>query len=307
MAWVSIAIEVEPERAEALADALLESGALSVDVSDARVGTAEERPIFDEPHEAAADGWTRNRVCALFAPDTDVDQVLRGACEQAGVPVQRVVRLEPVAEQDWVRLTQEQFTPIAISERLWIVPSWCEPPMPDAINLRLDPGLAFGTGSHPTTAQCLRWLDQNLRAGDTVLDYGCGSGVLAIAARRLGAGDAVGVDIDPNALRAGRDNALLNGVKVQFVAPDQLGEASFDLVVANILANPLRVLAPLLAARTSPGGNIVLAGILEMQAEAVRSRYVEWFDSIAITIDDGWACVTGVRRVPTAVRAHVSR
>jgi ribosomal protein L11 methyltransferase len=296
MGWVSVAMEVEQQRAEALADALLELGALSVDVSDALAGTADEQPIFDEPQPSSTRAWSCNRVRALFGADKDYESVLRSACEQAGVSLP-AFRAEPVAEQDWVRVTQQQFGPIKVSERLWIVPSWCEPPAPAAINLRLDPGLAFGTGSHPTTLQCLRWLAQHLVPGETVLDYGCGSGVLALAAKRLGAKTVVGVDVDPDALRASRDNAELNEVSVQFVAPEKLGEQSFDLVVANILANPLRVLAPLLAARTRLSGRIVLAGILQAQAEAVSAAYAEWFDAMEAEHSDGWACITGVRRL----------
>ena len=296
MAWVSVAIDVKQDRAEAVADALLEYGALSVDVSDAQAGSDEERAIFDEPNEPAHAHWIRNRVCALFDEQADYQRLVRAACEDAGLEELPGVAAELVPEQDWVRATQQQFRPIQISERLWIGPSWSEPPALDAINLRLDPGLAFGTGSHATTWQCLQWLDQNLRDGETVLDYGCGSGVLAIAAKRLGAGSVVGVDIDPNALRASRENAALNGVNVRFAAPDQLSEAAFDVVLANILANPLRVLAPLLAARTRPYGRIVLAGILQAQADGLRLSYAPWFDLASSVSREGWICMSGARR-----------
>jgi len=296
MAWVSIAIEVDAERAEALADALLEHGACSVDVSDAQAGTGQESAIFDEPEQPPHTVWTLNRVSALFDAHTDYRQAVMTACEDCGLKEVPEMAAARVAEQDWVRATQQQFTAVAISERLWIVPSWCEPPVPHAINLRLDPGLAFGTGAHPTTWQCLRWLDEHLRRGQSVLDYGCGSGILTIAAQRLGAGDAIGVDIDPNALRASRDNAELNGVGARFVLPHELPDMAFDVVVANILANPLRMLAPLLAARTRMNGHLVLAGILQSQAEAVRLAYLPWFDLDPAMPRDGWVCLCGARR-----------
>jgi len=295
MPWVSIAIAIDADRAEAVADALLERGACSVDVSDAQAGSAQERAIFDEPDHAAHTVWTLNRVSALFDAQTDWRQAVRAACEDCGLGDVPEMATVQVAEQDWVRATQQQFNPVQISERLWIVPSWCEPPAPHAINLRLDPGMAFGTGAHPTTWQCLHWLDENLRGGQSVLDYGCGSGILAIAARRLGASEVIGVDVDANALRTSRENAELNGVAARFVMPDLLPERAFDVVLANILANPLRVLAPLLAARTQPNGSLVLAGILQAQAEAVRLAYLPWFD-LRTMLRDGWVCLWGTRR-----------
>jgi len=296
MGWVSITIDVEADRAEALADALLEQGALSVDVSDAQAGSPHERAIFDEPDEPAHAHWQLNRVCALFDADVEYQSLVRAACTDAGLGSAPVLVVDSIPERDWVRATQQQFNPIQISERLWIVPSWSEPPAPDAINLRLDPGLAFGTGTHPTTWQCLHWLDQNLNQGQSVLDYGCGSGVLAIAAKRLGAGKVSGVDLDAHALCASRENARLNDVSAEFLAPDALPDAEYDVVLANILANPLRVLAPLLASRTRPNGAIVLAGILQLQSEAVRLAYAPWFDLTGSVVRDGWICMSGARR-----------
>jgi ribosomal protein L11 methyltransferase len=294
--WVSVTIDVEADRAETLADALLERGALSVDVSDAQAGGPHERAIFDEPDEPAQPHWQLNRVCALFDAGVEYQSLVRDACADAGLAQMPELVAHSVPEQDWVRATQQQFNPIQISERLWIVPSWTEPPAPHAINLRLDPGLAFGTGTHPTTWQCLHWLDKNLHEGQSVLDYGCGSGVLAIAAKRLGAGKVTGVDLDPNALRASRENARLNDVSAEFLAPDALGDAQYEVVLANILANPLRMLAPLLAARTRPHGAIVLAGILQLQGEAVRLAYAPWFDLAGSVVRDGWICMSGARR-----------
>jgi ribosomal protein L11 methyltransferase len=194
-----------------------------------------------------------------------------------------------------VRASQAQFAPIRISARLWIVPSWHAAPDPDALNIRLDPGLAFGTGSHPTTRLCLRWLDQLVRPASSVLDYGCGSGILAIAALKLGARAAVGVDVDPAAVAAARENAARNEVAARFVSSEVALAHPADLVVANILANPLIVLAPVLAAHCRPGGRIALAGILAPQADAVSAAYAQWFAMAHFAADDGWVCLEGVR------------
>ena len=204
-----------------------------------------------------------------------------------------------------MRLTQSQFEPIPISPRLWIVPTWHTPSDPGAINIVLDPGLAFGTGSHPTTRLCLRWLDDHLQGGENVLDYGCGSGILAIAAIKLGAASATGVDVDSQAVQASRDNAIANRVTdIQFFLPNACPElcrrdalpGSFDLVVANILTNPLRMLAPLLANATRQGGHIVLSGILEEQAQEVMKIYQQWFDLNAPIFEEGWTCLSGCKR-----------
>ena len=192
-------------------------------------------------------------------------------------------------DNDWVRLTQAQFEPIRISQRLWIVPTWHTPSDPGALNITLDPGLAFGTGSHPTTRLCLRWLDANIRGGESVLDYGCGSGILAIAALKLGAASAAGVDVDAQAVQSSRDNAAANRVAAHFFLPDDAPRQQADIVVANILTNPLKLLAPLLASSARPGGRIVLSGILEEQADDVANLYAQWFDLAPAIVEDGWA------------------
>jgi ribosomal protein L11 methyltransferase len=297
MRWVSLSVEVDAAWAESLADALLEHGALSVEITDAEAGTGRETPLFSEPGEAAQTLWPRNLVSALLNSGVDPARVLGAACFTAGVPVPADLHTAPVWDQDWVRLTQQQFGPIEISPRLCIVPSWCEPPLPGALVLKLDPGLAFGTGAHPTTWQCLRWLEAHLRAGQTVLDYGCGSGILAIAAKKLGAGQVAATDIDPSAVEESQRNARQNGVVVDLLTPDALRGEWFDVVVANILANPLTLLAPLLAAHTRPGGNIVLAGILDAQERAVSAAFAEWFDLTAVYPRDGWIGLAGPRRL----------
>jgi ribosomal protein L11 methyltransferase len=220
--------------------------------------------------------------------------VLAGVCSNLGRTLPRY-GVEQIVDTDWVRQTQAQFSPIAISKRLWVVPSWCEPVDPHAINLRLDPGLAFGTGSHPTTRLCLDWLEANLRPRESVLDYGCGSGILAIAAARLGGVDVHGVDVDPQAIEASRVNAALNGVDATFATSADLRPRRFDVVVANILANPLVLLAPLLAGRVVAGGSVVLSGILEDQTEAVCSAYEPWFNIGTCATSDGWVALAGRR------------
>lgn len=294
MGWIQATFELAMGEPEALADALLECGAVSIDITDADVGTAAERPLFGEPG-AAEQIWQRQKITALFEESVAADALIRGVLRGLDLAPLGDIVIAAVADQDWVRTTQQQFEPIQISERMWIVPTWCEPPDARALNLRLDPGLAFGTGSHPTTWQCLRWLEANLRPGATVLDYGCGSGVLAIAAKKLGAARVVGVDIDPPALRSTLDNAHANGVEVEAVGPDQAPAATFDVVVANILSNPLKILAPLLGGFAVPSGSIVLAGILDTQADDVAQCYRPWFQMTTYCERDGWACLTGTR------------
>lgn len=304
MSWLTLTVQADEAHAETLSDALLEQGALSVDVQDAQAGTADEHPVFGEPvpgggsqdDELLPELWAHNIVTALFADDDDPEAALRQAVQDIGLTEVPAHKVEPLADNDWVRLTQSQFEPIRISRRLWIVPTWHTPADPAAVNIVLDPGLAFGTGSHPTTQLCLRWLDANINGGETILDYGCGSGILAIAALKLGAGSAVGVDLDPQAVRASRDNAAANEVTAQFCLPDDAPGGEADVVIANILTNPLQLLAPLLAAHARRGGRIVLSGILESQAEDVRAVYSEWFDFDPPNVEDGWVCLSGVKR-----------
>ena len=293
MAFVALRFDAPAATAEAWSDAMLAAGAASVDAADANAGTGDETPRYGEPgHEGAL--WSVCRLTALFAADADVEASVRRAAASLGVETPAFT-LENLAEQDWVRRTQAQFGPLRIADGLWVIPSWCEPVDPQAINLELDPGLAFGTGSHPTTRLCLRWLAANLAPGQSVLDYGCGSGILAIAAAKLGAAAVAGTDVDPQAIEASRANAARNGVRARFVLPDALAPDPVDVVVANILANPLRLLAPALAARVRHGGAIVLSGILEDQVAAVRGAYRRWFKLAAWGTDDGWVALTGRR------------
>jgi ribosomal protein L11 methyltransferase len=281
--------------ADALSDALLAQGAQSVSVADANAGTAEEAPLYGEPGVQVKGAWPQSLITALCAQDADLMQVIAAACAQVGLAVLPDYRTEPVADEDWVRLSQAQFEPIRISDKLWIVPSWAMAPDPNALNLVLDPGLAFGTGSHPTTRLCLQWLERTIRGGERVLDYGCGSGILAIAALRLGAREALGVDVDPLALVAGRANAARNRVDARFVNTETAPDFQADLVAANILANPLILLAPLLAGHMSKGARIALSGILEVQAEAVIGAYATWITLRVSARDEGWVLLEGPR------------
>lgn len=268
---------------------------MSVDVADALAGTDRETPIFGEPGQDLELAFVRSRVVALFDPETDLSGLIGRACATAGFSATPDYRITEVAEQDWVRLTQSQFTPIPVSERLWIVPSWHSSPDSAAINIILDPGLAFGTGSHPTTRLCLDWLDRNLSPGSTVVDYGCGSGILAIAAAKLGAARVRGVDIDSQAVHSSRYNAKRNQVSAEFSSADDALPEPADVVLANILSNPLKVLAPLLARLTVPGGTVVLSGILVPQAADVADAYRLWFDIEPPVMDDGWVRLIGTR------------
>jgi len=296
MSWHSVTLIVDARSVEALSEALLEAGAISVDVADAEAGSEAEQPLFAEPGEARAESWPLNCVTALFAEQADVASAVAAALRTAGLPDTIPWRAEALDDRDWVRATRDQFTPQQITPRLWVVPTWHTPPAPEAINIILDPGLAFGTGTHPTTRLCLRWLEAHVARGDSVIDFGCGSGILAIAAVKLGAQTAWGVDIDGQAVLAARANAVQNQVDAAFVtAADQLQQPA-RIVIANILANPLSVLAPLLARLTLSGGRVALSGILAEQASEVHAAYSAWFDMDQTEHEAEWVLLSGVRR-----------
>ncbi|HYT97127.1 MAG TPA: 50S ribosomal protein L11 methyltransferase [Casimicrobiaceae bacterium] len=295
MSYMALRVDVEAEDADAWSDALLASGAFAVDACDPRAGTSAETPIYAEPGCRRDALWPITQLTALFEAGNDVNRALQRAAAS-------VLRSPPpheafaVPERDWVQATQMQFEPIRIAEGFWIVPSWCTPPDPSSLNLSLDPGLAFGTGSHPTTKLCLMWLREHIRNGASVLDYGCGSGILSIAARRLGARRVVGTDTDPQAILASVENTRLNAVEGSFILPDALGDETFDIVVANILTSVLLTLASKLASRLHAGGRIALSGILAPQADAVIDAYRYWFDISTWQTVDGWSLLEGVRR-----------
>jgi len=306
MSYRELVFTVVAETAEPLGDALIDLGALSVTVEDAASGGYDENPLYGEPGlSPEVQAWERSSVTALFNPEIDdsgnanfVSQLLV-SLKEAGFhlspPEEKIVE-----DQDWVRLTQSQFAPIQIGERIWVVPSWHEAPAdPKAICLAVDPGLAFGTGSHPTTHLCLLWLEQHrCLQNQSLLDYGCGSGILAIAAAKLGAQPVVGTDIDPQAMVAAQSNAEINKTVIRFVlpnedAPELAASTKYDIVMANILANPLQVLAPALVNKIRPGGEIVLSGVLARQADEVIATYSQWLTLSVWKESEGWVCLHG--------------
>jgi ribosomal protein L11 methyltransferase len=295
MAWRELRFVCDAAVADAISDALIGAGAISVSIEDADAGTAAEQPLFGEPGSASEAAWARNTVVVLVDSGVDTQGMVAAAAHQVGLVTLPRVASVNVPEQDWVRLTQSQFDPIRISERLWIVPSWHSTPDPSAVSIKLDPGLAFGTGSHPTTRMCLEWLDLHLEPGDTVLDYGCGSGILGIAAALLGAGSVLATDIDEQALAATRDNALANHVAISVFPPNRWPEKAFAVVIANILTNPLKVLAPALTAHVRAGGKLTLSGILESQARDVITAYAPLLKLDIWRSEGGWVCLTGVK------------
>ncbi|WP_312957435.1 50S ribosomal protein L11 methyltransferase [Stutzerimonas nitrititolerans] len=291
MPWLQLRLAIAPEQASTLEDALLGVGAVSVTFMD-----AEDQPIF-EPDLGTTPLWSKTHLLALFEADVDESNLLAHLQLLAGGELPDY-QLERIEDQDWERSWMDNFQPMRFGRRLWIVPSWHAAPEPDAVNLLLDPGLAFGTGTHPTTALCLEWLDEQDLRGQQVIDFGCGSGILAIAALLLGAEQAIGTDIDPQALEASRDNAGRNGIdpaRFPLYLPEQLPAAQAEVVVANILAGPLVALAPQITALVKPGGRLALSGVLAEQAEEVRAAYRDTFDLDPTEEKDGWVRISGVR------------
>jgi ribosomal protein L11 methyltransferase len=299
MSWTEIVIDIDLKDAEAFSDALMETGALSVSVEDADEGTEAEQPLFGEPGmELKAEAWERSRVVALTELDANQAQIVALAARKAGLATAPAFTLRPVAEQDWVRLTQSQFAPIHIGKNIWVVPSWHEAPDPDGLILELDPGLAFGTGSHPTTRLCMEWLEAHPAPQGAVLDYGCGSGILAIVAKKLGAADVIGVDIDPQAIESARANSSRNHCEVEYYLPDAFvksyhADQRFDIVVANILSSPLILMAPMLSGRVAAGGALILSGVLARQAQEVIAAYAPFIKLAVWAEQDGWVALHG--------------
>jgi ribosomal protein L11 methyltransferase len=272
----------------------MDLGALSVSIEDANAETPLEQAIFGEPGDPPPGIWQQSIVTAMLEQDADVLALLAQLKATTQLPSFAFTTVE-IAEQDWVRATQAQFDPIKITEHLWIVPTWHTPPNTDAINITLDPGLAFGTGSHPTTHLCLTWLSQQRHLG-SVLDYGCGSGILAIAAKKLGANAVTGVDIDPQAIVASRYNAENNEVEIAFYDSNSYLHQEYDIVVANILSSALMVLAPVIAKSCKIGGSIALSGILESQQDMLVDQYRQWFEMDCPIKQDGWVLLTGTKK-----------
>ncbi|MET0509920.1 MAG: 50S ribosomal protein L11 methyltransferase [Burkholderiaceae bacterium] len=313
MPWLQFTLPVSHELSERWADTLLESGAASVHAEDEDADSIDECPIFGEPGEQPpgrqlpgeqppAFGWRRTRLTVLVDADRDPATVLMAAAARMEVEPPALGVVDTLADQDWVRASQSQFEPIAIGQRLLIAPSWHAPPaVGDRLTVVVDPGLAFGTGSHPTTRLCLGWIDAHLgdagegRAVGSVIDYGCGSGILAIAAARLGAADVRAVDVDPQAVASARFNAARNGVTVAVDLPDRIDLVPADVVLANILSNPLKLLAPLLSGLVAPGGWLVLSGVLDRQVAEVSRAYAGRIALAVWRSAEGWACLAGQR------------
>lgn len=289
------------DRIESVSDALDALDALSVSVEDADAQTDAEQALFGEPGmPPPKDGWQRSRVVALFPTREAAAEAQQLLSVQDFFEGCQVLGLAEVAEQDWVRLTQSQFAPVDITPDFWIVPTWHELPAQAVRSIRLDPGLAFGTGTHPTTRMCLRWIARKGAAGEgaaafgRVLDYGCGSGILAIGAAKFGATDIDAVDIDTAAVESTALNAEANGVQLRAGLPDK-ANGQYQTVLANILATPLRVLAPLLCNHVAPGGHLVLAGILARQADELKEAYAPWVQLEVADSEDGWILMTASR------------
>ncbi len=293
MSWFEIVVDVAQDQVETYSDALIELGALSVSVEDADEGTSTEQPLFGEPGmEPRQTAWLHSRIVVLVPADHNHAQLVESAALQCDIaPPSYHVRL--VADQDWVRLTQSQFEPMLIGKKIWVVPSWHEAPDPDALVLKLDPGLAFGTGSHATTQLCMEWLEAHPPVNKAVLDYGCGSGILAIVAKKLGAKQVAGIDIDPQAIQSAELNALHNECKIDFSLPNEITTITYDVVMANILSNPLKLMAPMLASKVASHGALVLSGVLSRQAEEVIAAYAPYIALNVWRERDGWVALHG--------------
>ena len=291
MAWIQFIFASTPEQAENLSDHLSECGAGAVTFQD-----NEDQPIY-EPEIGTTPLWASTNVVALFDATTDPDLIISLLTSLSAPSPVPSYRIEAVEDKDWVREWMDNFHPMRFGDRLWICPSWHTPPDKDAINIMLDPGLAFGTGTHPTTALCLNWLDSADVKGKTVIDYGCGSGILAIAAALLGAKKVIGVDTDPQALEATQANAKRNGVTIDTYLPDDCPDEPCDLLLANILAGPLQSLVERLNLLTKSGAPIVLSGILDIQAEEVSQCYQPWFEMEVPVLKEEWIRLVGFKKV----------
>lgn len=291
-----LTLQAPETQVEAISDALEALDALSVSVEDADAATPHEHALFGEPGmPATKEAWQRSLVTALFAQEDKARQALVICSAQDFFAGSLLVSLQEVPDQDWVRITQSQFAPVEITPAFWIVPTWHTPPLGAVKVIRLDPGLAFGTGTHPTTRMCLRWIAGHDVAGQRVLDYGCGSGILAIGAALHGAATLDAVDIDEAAVQSTRDNAHMNGVTLNAGLPAG-AQGVYDTVLANILATPLKVLAPLLCAHVQRGGHLVLAGILERQADELKAAYAPDMQLEVSDAEDGWILMTACKR-----------
>ena len=294
MAWINLTFFAEEKDIDLLSEELENGGALSIFIQDKNLNNSNEEFIFGEPHSGPNKFWATSQIQALFSDSVDIKRIQHELISNFK-DINFVFNTSFVSETDWVKLSQSQFKPICIKNRIKIVQSWNEIKNPKLINIILDPGLAFGTGAHPTTHLCTEWLIDNVSKEKKVLDYGCGSGILAIAAHKLGAKMVKGVDIDPQAIIASKENGTINQCNIQWLNTDKNFKFQADLVIANILSSALSVLAPLLASYCSPKGKIALSGILESQESQIKRIYSPWFKFEKTLKNGGWICLSGVK------------
>jgi len=295
MSWTNLIVQSNKEDVDSISDFLIALGAISTSIENTNLNQNNEELIFDEPHNQSQQFWENNTVQALFDKSIDIKLIKAALITKFNV-LNFSIKASDVKDQNWVKLTQSQFSPINIQDQLWIIPSWHKIQDNKAINLILDPGLAFGTGTHATTHLCLIWLLANVNKNVTVLDYGCGSGILSIAAKKIGAQAVFAVDIDDQAIKSSRKNAKINNVEIVLNNTENRIDYKTDLVVANILSSTLSVIAPILAEYCNNKGRIALSGILESQEEDIKKIYSKWFDFNPPIIKDGWVLISGTKR-----------
>ena len=295
MSWTNLIVQTNKENVDSVSDFLIALGAISSSIENTNLNQNNEELIFGEPHNQSQQFWENNTVQALFDKSIDIE-LIKAALKTKFNAFNLSIRISSIQDKDWVNLTQSQFSPIKIHDKLWIVPTWHEIQDNKAFNLILDPGLAFGTGTHPTTQLSLLWLIDNVNKDVTVLDYGCGSGILGIAAKKIGAKKVFGVDIDDQAIKSSRDNAKINDVEIFWNNTEIKIDYKTDLVVANILSSALIVLAPALAEYCNTNGKIALSGILQSQEKDLKKIYGQWFNFQPSNYKDGWVLISGIKR-----------
>ena len=295
MAWANLIVQINKEDVDSISDYLIELGAISTSIEDTNLNQNNEELIFGVPNIQSQQFWENNTVQALFEKKINIE-IIKAAIKNKFTDSILLLSTKDVEDTDWVKSTQTQFSPIRINDKLWIIPTWHKIQDKNAINLILDPGLAFGTGTHPTTHLCLLWLLDNINQNLSVLDYGCGSGILGIAAKKIGAKKVIGVDIDNQAIKASKDNSEMNNVQISWSNTKEKIDFKADLVVANILSSALSVLAPILAEHCITNGKIALSGILESQEDDIKKIYNSWFDLDPSYKKDGWVLISGTKR-----------
>ena len=295
MSWTNLIVQINKKEVDSISDYLIALGAISTSIEDTNLNQKNEELIFGEPDNHSEKFWENNTVQALFEKTIDIE-LIKAALTAKFDTINFSIGASDIQDQDWVKLTQSQFSPINIDDKLWIIPSWHQIQDNEAINLILDPGLAFGTGTHATTHLCLIWLLKNVNKNVTILDYGCGSGILGIAAKKIGADKVFGVDIDSQAIKSSRENAKINNVEIFWSNTERKINYKTDLVVANILSSALSVLAPALAEHCNKNGKIALSGILHSQENSLKKIYRQWFDFQPSSYKDGWVLISGIKR-----------